>query len=445
MKVVVLFSVLLSVEAVKIFRFTANREEDTGARIVATPGQDKEVTDVAFCFDVFVTLIRSFQFLNSEGSYDLTVYVPASLDSIQVQFKGIWYLAYNDLVEPYNWGTFCLSYDTSDESITLAYKGVIIFTKKDPAILGTRRLSPTLLSSLLLGDKDGPDTMAGLITNFRMWSKPLTRQQLVIISTCDGPFVNPGVETPDLIDWETQEWVLDEGVTQEDADKYPCEKVDKDVFDVLMPTAAENYQYAVETCVALGGTMPLPKSSAEVDTLQNIAATFIDKSTCFSYLWIPIRQSELNMSLWYTEDEYEEETPPPWLEWEPGQPNGQDRQTCTGINVAGTNLLYDLTCSDFTYCYMCRFEDITFFKFRGLCENLEEMMDQRYLIDTEILITTLEKGIVFTGFKRSRIMLDKELNRWKVTSLFDETPIITLAFEVDTNSNLCPMHFFYTD
>ena len=122
MKVVVLFSVLLSVEAVKIFRFTANREEDTGARIVATPGQDKEVTDVAFCFDVFVTLIRSFQFLNSEGFYDLTVYVPASLDSIQVQFKGIWYLAYNDLVEPYNWGTFCLSYDTSDESITLAYK-----------------------------------------------------------------------------------------------------------------------------------------------------------------------------------------------------------------------------------------------------------------------------------------------------------------------------------
>ena len=83
-----------------------------------------------------------------------------------MKFKGIWYIAYNDLVEPYNWGTFCLSYDTQDESITLLYEGVIIFTKKDPIILGTRSLSSNLISSLLLGDKDGPDTMAGLITNF---------------------------------------------------------------------------------------------------------------------------------------------------------------------------------------------------------------------------------------------------------------------------------------
>ena len=422
---------LLSVsDAVKIFKFTDNREEDTGAKIKAKPGQDKLVTDVALCFDVFVTLIRSFQFLNSEGLTDLAVYVPEALDSIQVKFKGIWYIAYNDLVEPYNWGTFCLSYDTRDESITLAYKGIIIFTKKDPAILGTRSLSPTLLSSLLLGDKDGPDTMAGLITNFRMWSKPFTQNQLIVISKCDGPLAEPVGGNPDLINWETEEWILDEGITEQSAERYPCEKEDKDVFDVLMPTPAENYQSAVETCVALGGTMPLPKSYDEVDTLQKIAATFIDKSTCFSYVWIPIVQSELDMNLWYTEEEYEEETQPPWLEWEPGQPNGQDRQTCTGISVTGNNLLYDLTCSDSTLCYMCRFEDITFFKFRGLCENLEEMMDQRYLIDTEILVTTLEKGIVFTGFKRSRIMLDTGMNRWKVTSMFDETPIITLAFEV---------------
>ena len=420
----------------KILRFTHNREEGSGAKMVLNPGRSEQVKDMTFCIDVFVTLIRSFRWLDTENDSDLRVFIPDSLDSIQVKFKGIWYLAYNNLVEPYNWGTLCVSYDTRDQSITVAYKGVIIFTKKDPVILGTRSLSDNFLSSLILGRKKDSQSMDGQITNFRMWSKPFNQKDLVITSKCDGP-IDLVVDNPDLIDWETQEWVLDKGVTEQDAEKYPCNNVDKDVFDVLMPTAAENYQYAVETCVALGGTMPLPKSSEEVDTLQKIAATFIDKSTCFSYVWIPIRQSELDMSLWYTEDEYEEETSPPWLEWEPGQPNGQDRQTCTGISVTGNNLLYDLTCSDFTFCYMCRFEDITFFKFRGLCENLEEMMDQRYLIDTEILITTLEKGIVFTGFKRSRIMLDKELNRWKVTSLFDETPIITLAFEVDTNFNLC--------
>ena len=87
---------------VRIFRFTDNREDDTGANIRVKPGQGKQIADVAFCFDVFLTLIRSFQFLNSEGLNDLAVYVPESLDSIQVKFKGIWYIAYNDLVEPYN-------------------------------------------------------------------------------------------------------------------------------------------------------------------------------------------------------------------------------------------------------------------------------------------------------------------------------------------------------
>ena len=418
------------VTPVKILKFTNNREENTGAKIIARPRQDAQVTDLTFCLDVFVTLIQTFQVVSTKGLDDLEVEVPESLNSIQVKFKGIWYIAYNNLVEPYNWGTFCFSYDTLGESITLAYKGIIIFTKKDPKILGIRSLSENFTSSLILGEKESPKTMKGLITNFRMWSRAFNQNQLILISKCDGPLKQPVTIEPDLVNWETDKWDLGGIITEQTAEIYPCEKVDKDVFDVLMPTAAEDYFSAVETCVALGGTIPLPTSAEEVDKLQRVAAQLVDKSTCFSYLWMPIRQSELDETVWYTEEEYEEETRPKWLEWEPGQPNGQDRQTCTGISLTGANLLYDLTCSTSSYCYMCKFEDITFFKFRGLCENLEEKMDQRYLIDTEILLNTLDKGIVFTGFKRTRIMLDTKMNRWKVTSLFDEVPIITLAFEV---------------
>ena len=98
--------------------------------------------------------------------------------------------------------------------------------------------------------------------------------------------------------------------------------------------------------------------------------------------------------------------------------------------VTGSNLLLDVTCSDAGYCYMCKFKDITFFKFRGLCENLQKIIDRRYLIDTEILSNDLEKGIVWTGFKKSRIMLNPATNRWIVTSLFNDDPIITLSNEV---------------
>jgi len=415
---------------VKVLKFTDNRADDTGAKIIPSSTQNINLTDFTFCFDVFVTLVRKFNFLNS-GSEDLMIQVPDTLDSFDIKFKGIWYIAYNDLVEPYNWGTFCLSYNTKDESITVAYKGILIFSKKDPLILGTRGLSSAFIPSLILGEKKSPYTMDGLITNFRMWSKPLGQMQLITISKCDGPLSKPVTGKPDLVDWETAKWDLGGVVTEQTSDVFPCDKVDKDVFNVLMPTAAENYFYAVETCVALGGIIPLPRNSEEVDLLQKIAERFIDKSTCYDYLWMPIRQSELDETAWYTEEEYEEETSPAWLEWQPGQPNGQDRQTCTGISVSGGNLLYDLPCTETSYCYMCRFEDITFFKFRGLCENLEDEMDQRYLIDTEVMVNSLEQGIVFTGYKRSRIMLDKTLNRWKVTSLFDEIPIITLAFEKD--------------
>ena len=110
------------VMTVKILKFTDNREDDTGAKLITTPGQDVQVTDLTFCLDVFVTLIRTFQVVSTKELDDLTVYVPESLDSIQVKFKGIWYIAYNNLVEPYNWGTFCFSYDTLDESVTKAPK-----------------------------------------------------------------------------------------------------------------------------------------------------------------------------------------------------------------------------------------------------------------------------------------------------------------------------------
>ena len=45
-------------------------------------------------------------------------------------------------------------------------------------------------------------------------------------------------------------------------------------------------------------------------------------------------------------------------------------------------------------------------------------------------MNNLDKGIIWTGFNKSWIMLDKVTNKWKVTSLSSETPLLTLANEV---------------
>ena len=116
--------------AVQILKFTDNRDDDTGAKIISS--KPRNVSDLTLCLDFEVTLIKDFRIISTKNTRDLEIQIPNSLDQIQVEFKGIWYIAYTDQVEPYNWGTFCLSYDSAHQSISLAYKGKIIFSKKDP-------------------------------------------------------------------------------------------------------------------------------------------------------------------------------------------------------------------------------------------------------------------------------------------------------------------------
>ena len=101
----------------KILKFTDIRKEGTGAEILNV--KSKVVSDFTMCIDFVVTLIKDFRLLSNIGTTDLEILIPNLLDNIQIRFKGIWYLAYTNLVEPYNWGTFCL-----------AYTGKIIFSKK---------------------------------------------------------------------------------------------------------------------------------------------------------------------------------------------------------------------------------------------------------------------------------------------------------------------------
>ena len=114
-------------ESVKILKFTDDRAEKTGARLV-NPKPEVE-GDFTLCLDFIVTLIKDFRLLSTVDRGDLEILIPNSLDNVQVQLKGIWYIAYTNLVEPYNWGTLCLAYDATNHIVTFAYKGEVIFSK----------------------------------------------------------------------------------------------------------------------------------------------------------------------------------------------------------------------------------------------------------------------------------------------------------------------------
>ena len=55
------------------------------------------------------------------------------------------------------------------------------------------------------------------------------------------------------------------------------------------------------------------------------------------------------------------------------------------------------------------------------------MIDVQYIVDMEELRDNVNGGIVFTGFKKSKIVLDKSIDRWKVVLLDNETTILVMA------------------
>ena len=73
------------------------------------------------------------------------------------------------------------------------------------------------------------------------------------------------------------------------------------------------------------------------------------------------------------------------------------------------------------------FQVITNFIFLGACLHLQDMIDVEYIVDMEDLRDNVNSGIVFTGFKKSKIVLDKSIDRWKVVLLDNNTEILVMA------------------
>ena len=109
---------------------------------------------------------------------------------------------------------------------------------------------------------------------------------------------------------------------------------------------------------------------------------------------------------------------------------------CSALNIkiGEEDKIHDVNCYESNFCQVCRFvstiikikiakldifrfTDVSYFKIRGTCPALAEILDQDYVIDTERLKESIENGITFlgiTGYARTTIELDDESKRWTV-------------------------------
>ena len=209
---------------------------------------------------------------------------------------------------------------------------------------------------------------------------------------------------------------------------YPCSKSIEKHYNVLMPFGSK-LEESIYFCKFLGGKMTLLKSSEDTHTFLKYVNNVIEQSKCNSYLWLPYVQSKMNPKQWFEKENIDNKMPE-WMSWEVGQPNGQGHQPCSGLNPVTAEVL-DLSCNMEKNCFACNFIDINMFSLRGLCENLRHLVDDRYLVDTAALWSKPENGIIWTGFQKSQITLEKTKKAWMITSSKDLNITLMLKYQVE--------------
>ena len=172
----------ISVQPAKVFSFSDERPEGSGATIKTASRKYKE-GDFTICLDKYITAINGET--NLISSEDFTIIIPISLQSFQLHFKGIYYYAFNvPDIEPYTWGTVCFSYTVGTHTIRLAYRGKNYLEKNDPKLLGRLNIRENFLDSFILGRKSNIGTFIGKLSRFTVWRGARDKKSLEEVSDC---------------------------------------------------------------------------------------------------------------------------------------------------------------------------------------------------------------------------------------------------------------------
>ena len=148
----------------RVLSFSPDRALGSGAMLdYHTLYQEHDLT---ICLDIFVTAITAGH-INLISSDQFTLSIPSPQDKLLLEWKGIWYWAFNvPSIEPFTWTTVCFSYTVSTHTVRLAYRGGIYLARTDPQLLGLSTVQDTFLKNIILGRKDNTGTFIGKMSRF---------------------------------------------------------------------------------------------------------------------------------------------------------------------------------------------------------------------------------------------------------------------------------------
>ena len=181
-------SIFLTICPVVIYSSTktlvfTNERPDGSAAEIDLPETDYDESDFTLCVDFYITSVKGDIHLVTSNDFQLLI--SSSLDKLMLQFKGIWYYAFDvPNIQPLTWGRLCLSYNSKTYNILVAFDGTVCLSKSDPKLLSKRILGKSFLSNLALGKRTNTGTFVGKMTEFYVWIEAEDRVSISLTSSC---------------------------------------------------------------------------------------------------------------------------------------------------------------------------------------------------------------------------------------------------------------------
>ena len=316
-----------------------------------------------------------------------------------------------DILFPFTWSRFCVSFDTVTARMAVVLNGQVVEEGVRPEIWEEDEWRPTTLDLVFGYSPAGEDT--GMTSQLNIFSSALSTARMVALTSAGGDECGtPG----DYVSWEEEDWKLTGLARREMVEEQfegPCRRES----GVTVYTAEfEELEACMNHCEKLGqGRSPPIRTLAEWDWLRTEVHAITRDISVLPYLWLAVTDEEVEAE-WrdsYTGDKLQTNVSWPWYY--------EAKDTILGN---GDNCIFWYTdesdesswkewlCHDSPQACACQYKTTPDLLLRGLCPD--NSLDRKFTVKQ---LPGSPNNLMIVGQTASRIQYNDSSALWVMTDL----------------------------
>ena len=300
--------------------------------------------------------------------------------------------------QPGTWTSFCLTASSEEEMFRLMINQEIVYENLHyPA-----HHQHSHGDILLMNNNDHKHPLFGAMTDFQVWNRTMTVEELEDWSSCRTE------SRGNVVDWENTRMTVVGLETLEVEKSSVCHTKTFPMF-LTFDFSYRSLDEIKSFCRNVGGEMAVASDSA---MLEKMVESFAN-TRCGPWLYAGytdrVREGEWRNVLDGSESLN-------WTNWDVGEPsNGLSSYDCAFINQQ--KKFDDYFCTD-KKCPICRFGRYRTFRLRGVC--LDSQVDSFYV---------LKSSRELLGNSYTKILFDDLTTEWKIVRSSNESEVIAVQHQ----------------